>query len=482
VQIDKVAAVIRPRTPWEAVDLGFAMLARWRREVYTAWAFTVLPVCLVVLLTLREHIMWALLVIWWLKPLFDRVPLFVVSRALFGAPPDLRTVIRELPRLWRRNLFGALLLYRLSPRRCLTMPVTELEGLRGARASKRAAVLANPDTNRTASGLTLLCINFELILQGGALLVAWVLLPAGVGPDLQVLVDDLSIARFSAAMQFAFGVAYVVAMSCIEPAYVAGGFALYINRRTFLEGWDVELAFRRLARRVSPPSAGAGAALVLLAVGIALGGAQPAAAQDGAKPDPEVVVQEVLADEEFGSTTTITTWVSDSDGAGVSSLNLFGLLAAVLEAVVWIAVVLLVAWLIYRIVVGASGLASSRHERAPPPTTAFGLDIRPESLPDDVAGQAWALWRAGQPVGALSLLYRGSIARLVERDGLVIEESDTEHDCLRRVQGMPDRAKLGYFRSLTDTWQLTAYGRRQPPESSVRELCDAWPLHFGGAA
>jgi hypothetical protein len=44
--------------------------------------------------------------------------------------------------------------------------------------------------------------------------------------------------------------AYVLAESLIEPFFVTAGFALYLSRRVMLEGWDVELGLRRLARRL----------------------------------------------------------------------------------------------------------------------------------------------------------------------------------------------------------------------------------------
>ena len=40
-----------------------------------------------------------------------------------------------------------------------------------------------------------------------------------------------------------------LAMSLIAPFYVAGGFALYLNRRSELEGWDIEICLRRLLAR-----------------------------------------------------------------------------------------------------------------------------------------------------------------------------------------------------------------------------------------
>jgi hypothetical protein len=45
-------------------------------------------------------------------------------------------------------------------------------------------------------------------------------------------------------------VAYLAAVALVEPAYVAAGFALYLGRRTVLEGWDIELEFRRLSDRI----------------------------------------------------------------------------------------------------------------------------------------------------------------------------------------------------------------------------------------
>ncbi len=58
-----------------------------------------------------------------------------------------------------------------------------------------------------------------------------------------------------------------------------------------------------------------------------------------------------------------------------------------------------------------------------------GLDLRPETLPDDIPGSAAQLWHDGKPAAALSLLYRGAVARLVE-EGLELRESSTEDDCL----------------------------------------------------
>ena len=58
---------------------------------------------------------------------------------------------------------------------------------------------------------------------------------------------------------------YYIPTVVLEPFYIGAGFGLYLNRRTQLEAWDVELAFRRLRERLG------GALLVaLLAMGLAI--------------------------------------------------------------------------------------------------------------------------------------------------------------------------------------------------------------------
>lgn len=57
---------------------------------------------------------------------------------------------------------------------------------------------------------------------------------------------------------------YALVLIAWEPIYVACGFSLYLNRRTELEAWDLELVFRRLRQRLSSVAA------LLLLVGLTL--------------------------------------------------------------------------------------------------------------------------------------------------------------------------------------------------------------------
>jgi len=58
---------------------------------------------------------------------------------------------------------------------------------------------------------------------------------------------------------------YALVLVFWEPIYVACGFSLYLNRRTVLEAWDLELVFRRLRQRLS-----SAAPLLMLVIGLTL--------------------------------------------------------------------------------------------------------------------------------------------------------------------------------------------------------------------
>ena len=64
--------------------------------------------------------------------------------------------------------------------------------------------------------------------------------PAETAPSFAELLFDPS----STLLEAASAVAYALAIGFLEPFYVAAGFAMYLNRRAELEGWDVEQELR----------------------------------------------------------------------------------------------------------------------------------------------------------------------------------------------------------------------------------------------
>ncbi len=104
----------------------------------------------------------------------------------------------------------------------------------------------------------------------------------------------------------------------------------------------------------------------------------------------------------------------------------------------------------------------------------FGRDVPPEPLPEDIGAAAWQLWRDGDAVACLSLLYRGALTRIVLERRIELPASATEEDCIRRIVPVETPAVAEYFRVLTRTWQYAAYADRLPREGDVRVLCDRW--------
>ena len=131
MQLTEANVAIRPRTPWEAIDLGTQLARRHAPLLMAGWAAVTLPVFAVLSLLLWQHPSLALLLFWWLKPLYERLPLFILSRALFGETPSLGESLKAVPGLWRPQWFASLTWRRLSMTRSFDLPVQQLEGLDG---------------------------------------------------------------------------------------------------------------------------------------------------------------------------------------------------------------------------------------------------------------------------------------------------------------------------------------------------------------
>ena len=99
------------------------------------------------------------------------------------------------------------------------------------------------------------------------------------------------------------------------------------------------------------------------------------------------------------------------------------------------------------------------------------LDIRPESLPADIGAAARALWQQGDLRGALSLLYRGALSRLVHQHGVPIRAASTEGECLALASKRLAAGPQAYLTQLVNCWQGAAYAQRVPADQDLEMLC-----------
>jgi Domain of unknown function (DUF4129) len=224
------------------------------------------------------------------------------------------------------------------------------------------------------------------------------------------------------------------------------------------------------ARRQTRTGAGAVLALLILLTAITTTAAeapqptreQVASAIEKLKADPNLGVDKKTRKLVRNSTAETNTpqtspgwlhWIADA----------FGWLASTARALVWVAGILLVGILALYI----KRFVESRGERSVQlrfsmPTHVRDLDIRPESLPDDVGGAALELWEHGEHRAALALLYRGLLSRLAHVHAVPIRDSSTEGDCLALAATHLPSARVAYVERLIRVWQRAVYGSVEP--------------------
>ncbi|MDB6145675.1 MAG: hypothetical protein JWP80_4719 [Pseudomonas sp.] len=525
MRLTDASVAIRPRNPWEAIDLGVLLARQHRGLLMSSWAFVTLPVFALLSLAFWDYPTLAIFLFWWLKPAFDRLPLLILSQALFGSTPSLKQALKAWPHSLKSQLLPSLTWRRFSMSRSFKLPVQQLENLSGPARQQRIALLSQRNSG-AARWLTSIGSSLEMTLWAGLMTLFYLVIPEQLRLDwswsalLDLEGNWYWLEHLSNAL-------YVLVLVFWEPIYVACGFTLYLNRRTELEAWDIELVLRRLRQRLI------GSAYVLLiGLGLALPAftspvfadeqtyscplpeQDPTAAEHvPAGPDrPRLVHQTLtskaahdgitteLAQPPFKNPATVSGWrpIQDSITPGklqdpshwlVRLINALAqaakLFAHAFEVLLWAGVVIAVSLLVWRYRAWFNTFVNRRsrtqtHQRELAQQL-FGLQVNAESLPDDVAGTAERLW-SSQPREALGLLYRALLSRLLTDYKLPLKSADTEGEVLQQVANLRLQALNAFSRNLTTHWQNLAYGHRLPAEHLQEELCAGWRELFGSGA
>lgn len=241
MQLEHISLVLRPRGAYEATDLGVRLLQRNAWPVYRAWLLFAVPLMLAAMTLQSVYVFLPVLAIWWFKPLYDRIVLFVLSRAVFGTRVGMTDVSAGW-RVWLGNgLLGALTWRRLDFARAFNLPVFLLEGLRGKQRRQRVKVLQK-GTRAQAVLTTVAYLHLEQAIYFSILVLLVMMLPRYANLPIWSWIIGQEV---PAAWTVATNIFYIAAMTAVEPFYVAAGFALYLNRRVELEAWDIELSLRR---------------------------------------------------------------------------------------------------------------------------------------------------------------------------------------------------------------------------------------------
>lgn len=478
MQLEQLAVTVRPRSGWQALDLGFQIARQWCRPIWLAWIAVYLPAALILHALLYDAVWLATLLLWWLKPVFDRAVMHVVSQAVFASPPTLRQTLRDARTWLKPGLLASLTLRRFDFTRSLMLPVVQLEQQRGREARERRKILGRR-MRGYAVWLTVVCAHFEWIVFYSLGLLHLLLVPSGVETDFEW---REILEAMAAAWGWIDAMLYVIAVSVIEPFYVCSGFSLYLNRRALLEGWDIELALRKLGTRLQR-AVNAVALIVILFFGASM--SPPATA---AEISPQQAVTEVLKAPEFQEYSEEPRWVprnkfhlEDVSDEPTWLANAVLFFSEISQGLAWVGAGLLIALLIYAALRRRVSRNESPAAHYVAPTALFGMDVRPEALPADIAATASGLAEAGRIREALSLLYRGALSSLIHRHRLRLLAGDTEEDCLRAAAKHLGQQALNYFVRLIGVWQRAAYARSMPAADDIQSLCREWTSHFAPA-
>ena len=508
MQWTESTVIIRPRSAWEALDMGVLLAGRYRRQLISGALAIYLPMLALLSAILWQYPGWCLLAIWWLKPIAERLTLLVLAKAVFGQTPTLRQALGQWLNLRHITWLADLTWRRFNPTRSLDLPVDQLEGLRGQPRWRRLKQLhlhcSNHALYLTAAGLVV-----ELLLMISISALLYTLLPPHSELDGR-WTSLLGYGNEWLWLEHGRNLLYVLVLAFWQPIYVAAGFSLYLNRRTQLEGWDLELALRGLARRLTGVVPLLGIILVVL---LCTSPGAWANAEAPTYPGPEAarlqqqpltseaaanVISELLQAPPFVQHKTVTgwRWVGTEQAQAPASpdnwlakwlARMFSSwltaqsdegfdlqpVASTLAALLWAALAAAAAYLLWRARQRLPMRARPTTAPLPLPEQLLGLNIAPQHLPTDVAAEARRLW-SNDPRAALALLYRALLSRLVHQDGLPLESGHTEGDVVALVARHSDAALGRYTAQLTQCWQAVAYGHRAPGDGWCEALCRRW--------
>jgi len=513
MRLEAITAKVKPRSGWESLDLGFRMVHQHWLSLYSIWFGLTLPVFLLACWLFNDNIGWVIIGFWWLKPIFETAILNYLSRALFGEFPTFKSTLSTFHRYAFRQWFGNLTWRRFSPTRSMDLPVAQLEGLSGDRRGRRISTL-HAFNSSAAVWLTLLFILFQVMFYFNLLALVFWLTPEVYLESILVNEMDLLWAENSIIGQFVQALIMYLIMSFFSPFYVAGGFSIYINQRTILEAWDIELIFKKLSQRVAKnfdylkSISSAVLPIIFACCLISLPPTVEAADDDSSteiskeeslntpeKTEIKEQLNKILEAPPFKRTEkssevkfefdldyeTNDSREKENSSSNTSMLGFFGGLAQIAEVFLWLGVGALVIWLLIKIFdLAPAKRAKIKSEKARPEVL-FGLDISEQALPEDPSDECLKLWELKEYRRALSLLLRAALIKLIDQHHCQFEDGYTELECARVVKHSSSKSVSEFFDQLIQVWRLFAYAHKLPESSQVALLAEEFKTVFKDA-
>lgn len=467
---------LRLRTPDEATDVGVLLARRYWWALLGSWAVFAIPIFVVACFI--PNTILALIFFWWFKPLYERLPLQVVSSAIFLQKHSLKSALRGV---FQYDTLAWMTIFRLCPGRSTLTPIAALEGIESGtgKIRRRRQLIRSP------------LISSYLLLHGGMALCELILIATGVILYMiifQPVFDETAMSADLFSLQwnwvwdsqsgkFVILSLLLASSAFTAPFYVCAGFGLYINRRIGLEGWDLYLGLQRLIARLS---------VVCLALAIVLPAAS-VVAQDAtdstsltvsstanvrSKID-ETIREHVVMEERVRERRQEERIIRSPWSVLLQRLAYWTFVGILVALFAW-----LVVWVVFRLRIWEFVKIRSRSSTVEESEVSIIADAKKGvDLPSDVVANAKLAWNEGRSRDAMSLLYRGALLYLIAKHSCPIQVCDTERVCARLIaRRVPSLSTV--FNNLSLRWQQVAYGKKTLADQEFRQLLSQYEDSF----
>jgi hypothetical protein len=447
----------------EAADAGLLL---WRECFTNFLPFFAIPLwlCAFGLRLLPGNLIYfSWLILWFLKPLFDRPVLHIISVRFFESATGMNRFFKGLGKTLWRGLPGDLLWRRFSPLRAAMMPVRALEY--GSKKSGKENVKRNELLKRNGIGycfhLTYWGIVLEIALLSGEFLF-FIVITDLFGMDIPVFTMEF----FRRAEIFIFA-AWCINYILIESMYVCMGFSLYINSRIEVEGWDIEIMFRTFAKKLKK----AGGVLIVFIFMFFPVNAFTADFETDDKV-PMEKLNEILKSPDFGGEKD--TWGIKFKKQQEERENNFDIspmmerLRFIFAFILRLIIVVLVAALIVFLIFYVHRFVNNKNNKTEKSTVAIMNGI-PLGNPELILQRAVDFFEKGNLRLAWGYCTTAGILSWTAYRGLLFPPDATESECVKIAGSSFSGDEVIAFNRLINHWVNFAYAGRLPPAGSFEE-------------
>lgn len=254
MQIDKRTVNIRPLSTDKALDLGFNIAQSWFLDLLKIWykaakALFVAAVLVFLYCLYKGQVVFGAVALLFLfmvimRGIAEGYIMLYLAKRMFG---DDSFAIKDYKALVKKHRFGLVLNYNY-PTQYLKMAVRLLENQTGKHFKQRIKAL-DRGTGGALFRASFLFSVLEIILFWGGFTLLSVLFSSHINDD-GVFGWYNKLTVFPLWLFAVMCVWYIVVVGVLAVFRVAGGFSVYLCKRSQLEAWDIELEFRKLAKRV----------------------------------------------------------------------------------------------------------------------------------------------------------------------------------------------------------------------------------------